>query len=426
MLQNPQVQILGTLFFALAILHTFLVGVFLKISKRFNPSSAWHVLFHLLGEIEVVFGLWAGLLFLALSLFIDPKQVLQYQDGLSFTEPIFVFCIMVVAATRPVLWLAQEAMSSISWVVARAFGLPQIQTDVAVILILGSLAGSFITEPAAMTVTALLLSRMFKAPEKKLVYALLAVLFVNVSIGGALTPYAAPPILMVASKWNWDFSFVLAQFGWKSSLAVVINSLGLVFLMSKKMAQQGQSLQSHPRSENKIPWMIVLIHHLFLAAIVVFAHHSNVVMGLFLFFIGFSFISQNHQDNLRLRESLLVAFFLGGLVVFGPFQQWWLAPVLTQMNELWLFKASVLLTAIVDNAALTYLGSQVESLSEISRYYLVAGAIAGGGLTIIANAPNAAGLGILRGKLPSGFQPVWLLIAALPPTLIAILCLGYL
>jgi hypothetical protein len=51
------------------------------------------------------------------------------------------------------------------------------------------------------------------------------------------------------------------------------------------------------------------------------------------------------------------------------------------------------LTAITDNAALTYLGSLVEGVSDQLKYALVAGAVSGGGLTVIANAPNPAGAG---------------------------------
>ena len=56
-----------------------------------------------------------------------------------------------------------------------------------------------------------------------------------------------------------------------------------------------------------------------------------------------------------------------------------------------LFFGAAALTAITDNAALTYLGSLVEDISDQSKYSLVAGAVAGGGLTVIANAPNPAG-----------------------------------
>ena len=79
-------------------------------------------------------------------------------------------------------------------------------------------------------------------------------------------------------------------------------------------------------------------------------------------------------------------------------------------------------TAITDNAALTYLGSLVDSVSDGYKYSLVAGAVTGGGLTVIANAPNPAGFAMLRSSFDDGaINPLGLLINALPPTLIAVL-----
>jgi hypothetical protein len=83
--------------------------------------------------------------------------------------------------------------------------------------------------------------------------------------------------------------------------------------------------------------------------------------------------------------------------------------------------------APADNAALTYLGSQVEGLQEFSKYSLVAGSVVGGGLTVIANAPNPAGIGILGSSFgDDGVKPSRLLLYALPPTLIAAICFWFL
>ena len=89
------------------------------------------------------------------------------------------------------------------------------------------LVGSLITEPAAMTLAALMLAPLvFRAgiPER-LKYGALGVLFVNVSIGGTLTSFAAPPVLMVASTWQWDSAYMASHFGWRAAIAVVINAL---------------------------------------------------------------------------------------------------------------------------------------------------------------------------------------------------------
>ena len=119
----------------------------------------------------------------------------------------------------------------------------------------------------------------------------------------------------------------------------------------------------------------------------------------------------------------MVAFFLAGLVVLGGQQQWWLQEVLSRMNETTLFYGAAALTAITDNAALTYLGSLVDGVSDDYKYSLVAGAVAGGGLTVIANAPNPAGFAILKDNFEDqSIGALGLFAAALPPTLVVIAC----
>jgi len=169
-----------------------------------------------------------------------------------------------------------------------------------------------------------------------------------------------------------------------------------------------------------VPLPLVLVHLCFLVGVVVFAHHPVVFMGLFLFFLGVANAYERHQDRLILREGLLVAFFLAGLVVLGGQQQWWLQPVLMSMSSDAVFFGATVLTAFTDNAALTYLGSLVEGLSDGFKYALVAGAVTGGGLTIIANAPNPAGIAVLREHFDGkAVHPLGLLLAALLPTIVA-------
>jgi len=113
--------------------------------------------------------------------------------------------------------------------------------------------------------------------------------------------------------------------------------------------------------------------------------------------------------------------------VLGGLQQWWLEPVLMSLNADSVFFGATVLTAFTDNAALTYLGSLVEGLSDEFKVALVAGAVTGGGLTVIANAPNPAGVAILRGSFQDQtIHPLGLLLAALPPTLVAILAFRWL
>lgn len=408
------IQVIGAVLFGLAILHTFSTRYFEHLAhKQPRHAGFWH----LLGEVEVVFGFWALVLMLFMFFVLGKQEATAYLDSRNFTEPLFVFAIMVIAATRPILQMAGGVVR----LLARCM---PFQRGVAMYFVVLSgvpLLGSFITEPAAMTLAALMLRDiLFSQPlSSKLKYATVGVLFVNISIGGTLTPFAAPPVLMVAAQWNWDLWFMVSNFGWKAAVAVLVNAGIATLLFRNQVGHMGRKVVS---DEPVVPLSVVLVHLAFLALVVVFAHHPAVFLGLFLFFMGFTTAYQRHQSPLILREALLVAFFLAGLVVLGGLQQWWLQPLLMKMDANAVFFGAAVLTAFTDNAALTYLGSLVEGLSDEFKVALVAGAVTGGGLTVIANAPNPAGAAILKEKFAdNAIHPLGLLLGALPPTMVAVL-----
>ncbi len=418
-MQPTTIQLIGTALFALAILHTFATQFFEHLAHT-RPTHAG--LWHLLGEVEVVFGFWALVMVMAMFVTDGTQATAQYIDSRNFTEPMFVFAIMVIAGTRPIL---QPTMSGVRQI-ARLLPLPGSMGFYFTVLSLVPLLGSFITEPAAMTLGALILAdSLFASPlSSRLKYATLGVLFVNISIGGTLTPFAAPPVLMVASQWGWDLSFMMNQFGGKVVIAVVVNALGAMLLFRKELSQH---LPGDAHNDQPVPAALMGVHFAFLVAVVVFSHHPAMFMGLFLFFLGVTQAYQQYQDRLILREGLLVAFFLAGLVVLGGQQGWWLQPVLMSMNSDQVFFGAALLTAFTDNAALTYLGSLVTGLSPEFKQALVAGAVTGGGLTIIANAPNPAGIAILRQYFEDeAVHPLGLVLAALPATCVAALAFRFL
>lgn len=440
---NPtNIQLVGTILFACAVLHTFLVSKFEQMAHKYEKGSVGENVFHFLGEVEAVFGIWSGL-FIAYYIFHEGLAVhgdpdnyhhvtggaIAFLESLNFTEPAFVFVIMAMAGTRPVIYFAEKVIEGVAFVLPMGHK----KSFYIASLIIGPLLGSFITEPAAMTVTALILQDAYysdKNMSTKFKYATLGLLFVNISIGGTLTHFAAPPVLMVASKWGWGMSYMLGHFGWKAVIAVIINTVVIATMFSKEL-QGNLKVEGHEEgtAEMKPPIWVIILHLLFLGGVVLTAHHMVFFLALFLFFLGFIVISGEYQDKdnpVKLRESLLVGFFLGGLVVLGSQQQWWLKPVLTQMGDITLYFGATALTAITDNAALTYLGSLVE-LSDSAKFYLVAGAVAGGGLTVIANAPNPAGFGILKGDFgEDGINPMGLLLGAIGPTIVALICLGLL
>jgi hypothetical protein len=334
---------------------------------------------------------------------------------------MFVFVIMVIAATKPILHLSENVVLSI----ARIIPIPKEMAIYFLLLSLVPLLGSFITEPAAMTLAAMLLGVNYfgKETSSRFKYATLGVLFVNISIGGTLTPYAAPPVLMVSATWDWDIHFMLTNFGWRAAIAVLVNTLILVFIFKDDL----KLIKLKERNNaTKMPLPIIFAHLFFLIGVVFFAHHPAVFMALFLFFLGFSSAYKKFQNPLILTQALLVAFFLAGLVVLGGVQQWWLEPTLMSMSSDAVFFGATTLTAFTDNAALTYLGSLVDGLSDEFKIALVAGAVTGGGLTVIANAPNPAGIAILRDHFPENtIAPLGLLMGAIPPTLVAIIAFRF-
>ena len=407
-------EMVGTALFAVAILHTFLASRFERLAHRQPAHSG---LWHLFGEVETVFGFWALVFVLFLVAHSGTHDAVSYLEGLSYTEAMFVFVIMVIAASRPILVLARSAIEALARLVPGPYNV----TLYFVILAVTPLLGSFITEPAAMTLAALLLrDGVLSQPgiSNRLRYTTLGVLFVNVSIGGTLTPYAAPPVLIVAGTWGWDMSFMLQTFGWKAALAALVNALGATALMYRELAALPKQTRS---AASGVPLALIAAHLLFLVGVVAFAHHPVVFISLFMFFLGVTHAYERHQDELILREGLLVGFFLAGLVTLGAQQRWWLQDLLAMLNPQQLFYGATALTAITDNAALTYLGSLVEGIDDQFKYALVAGAVTGGGLTVIANAPNPAGFSILREKFDGGvISPLGLFLAALGPTMVAI------
>ncbi|OYZ24085.1 MAG: hypothetical protein B7Y39_02485 [Bdellovibrio sp. 28-41-41] len=417
------IQIGATVCFALAIIHTFSVKVFQSFARKYPEGSVGENLFHLLGEVEIVFGIWAGVFILFSMVFWGSPKTLEYLDGRNFTEPLFVFVVMSVCATRPILSISEK-------IIRMSGNLLPVNKNIGFFLatlIIGPLLGSFITEPAAMTVTALILLRNFyqNGISDRLKYATIGLLFVNISIGGTLTPYAAPPVLMVAPKWNWDLVFMMSNFGWKAFLAIVISTVFVAYRFRKELISLGEAKNDDKEKKN-IPWWVNILHILILVAIVLSSHHTVTFIGLFLFFLGIASVTNEYQNELKIKEALLVGFFLGGLVVLGGLQSWWLEPILSRLATLPMFVGAIVLTAFTDNAAITYLGSQVSGLSDFSKYALVAGSVVGGGLTVIANAPNPAGYSTLNSSFGTdGISPGLLFRSAIGPTLVAALCFWF-
>ena len=422
-------NLIASLIFLLALIHIFIAPFFLgvakKIKQRFHAKhpdtevSFLSEMLHFVGEVEVVFGLWAVVLAGAICLYFDPHEAIHYITyKVNYTEPTFIVVIMSLAATKPILDITRICLGQI----ASLFK----STPVAwwaVILTLTPILGSFITEPAAMTIGALLLGREFytSRPSIQLKYATIGLLFVNISVGGTFTNFAAPPVLMVAKPWEWSTMFMLQNFAWKAAIGIIISNL-MYFLWFKK---EISTLRSHKTPLSSLeestyaPGWVILVHVAFMVWTVFMAHYPVLFIGGFLFFLGFYQATRPYQQPLALQQALLVGFFLAGLVIHGGLQGWWIQPVLSSLPKNGLMLTSTLLTTLNDNAAITYLASLIPNFPDELKYAVMVGALSGGGLTVIANAPNPAGVAILSQHFDQGrINPIYLFLGALIPTII--------
>lgn len=443
--QDP-FNLVATGIFLIAIAHTFAAPRVLTLAHHLQhrhdaaadaagrarrPSTIAEML-HFVGEVEVVFGLWAIALLAAITAWFGWETAKHYlNDTVVYTEPLFVIVIMALASTRPIIVLAERAMGRVAGLGGGTPAAWWLAT-----LTIGPLLGSFITEPAAMTICALLLARQFfdLGPSTRLKYATLGLLFVNVSIGGTLTHFAAPPILMVARPWGWDLLYVMTHFGWRTLLAVPTAAIIYYVLFRRELRQlatrpavrdeevpDADAVQSGQGQLLPVPAWVIGVHALFMAWTVFNAHYPALFLGGFLFFLGFVKATSPYQAEVSLKSPLLVGFFLAGLVIHGGLQGWWIAPVLASLSETPLFFGAAFLTAFNDNALITYLATLVPNMSESAKTAVVEGAVTGGGLTVIANAPNPAGQALLARFFGGAIIPLYLMLGALVPTLVAVI-----
>lgn len=440
-------NLVATAIFVLAVLHTFAAGKIrhwahvveerhaAELRRRGSPqtaatdrngdgkpdevSFAGQVL-HFFGEVEAIFGIWVIALVAAIFGFKGLDTAVGYiSHTVNFTEPMFVVIVMTLASTRPVLKLAERCLHAVA-----SLGSGRPVAWWLTILTLAPLLGSLITEPAAMTIAALLLAKQFYAlnPSSKLKYATIGLLFVNISIGGTLTHFAAPPVLMVAAKWGWDMKFMFLNFGLHAIVGIVVSNVIYLLVFRKELfALRAAPEEASARADQPVPAWVTVMHLLFLGFTVWAAHYPALFIGGFLFFLAFSQATAHHQSRLDLRGPMLVGFFLAGLVVHGGLQGWWIQPVLGSLGEVPLFVGATILTAFNDNALITYLATLVPGFTDELKFAVVAGAVTGGGLTVIANAPNPAGQSILQKFFPEGVSPLGLFLGALLPTLVVAL-----
>jgi Putative Na+/H+ antiporter len=515
----------STVIFLLAIIHTFaaprLAARGARRLKRREDQIAsgelppWSVdfvgyLLQFVGQIEVVFGLWAVALFAAIATAFGWHSAVGYiADRVDYTEAVFIVVVMAMASTRPVLRLAEDIVRH----TARLFG-GSLTAWWLTTLTAGPLLGSFITEPAAMTLCALLLGRKFYElkPSTSFGYATLGLLFTNVSVGGLLTHSAAPPVVVAANAWDWTTPYLFLHFGWKAAVGIALSNaiyllvfrsefvrLGAAFaereledelqrrffnrwhmdyeygrfrnvvneevqLKEKMMALVTEALSrlrarlvevyrsvavekgvdpeviraafehrfaeirlarlkryfpgllppseqpeihdpDWDRRDDPVPLWVTSVHLMLMAWTIANAHHPALFVPGLLLLLTFMQATGKFQNQLNLGPPILVGFFLAGLVIHGGLQGWWIEPILRSLQAAPLALISVGLSAVNDNTAVVFLTTLVPNLDDALKHAVLAGAVAGGGLTVIANAPNPAGYSLLRGNFPMVLRP---------------------
>lgn len=421
----------ATIIFALAVVHTFLSPWLHKTSLRLREqkkarlkhSNFYHfsseVLF-LLSEIEVIFGIWLIPLLIGMVLITSTQQTIQFLQSHDYTDALYIMVILVIVASRPIITFMERILE----VVAR-LGKDSPSSWWWTIMILAPISGALLKEPGAMALGAILLLEKFYVlnSSERFKYATMGLFFVNVSIGGMLTPFASRALFIVADKWDWSVGYMMGHFGWKAIISILVaNTLYFILFRKEFPKYFPREVLKRERSENDRPtpiW-ITVVHLLFLAAVAYWGEYAPIFLGFFVLFLGFHRATSFYQRPLQLREGLLIGFFFASLIIHGDLQDWWVIPLFSNLPESMMVLVSCSLSAILDNAEVIYLGSKAPNLTETLRDALVIGAMASGGLTIIANAPNPIGLVTLRESFKKEISFWRLFRAALIPTLIVL------
>ncbi|MDN3506660.1 MAG: putative Na+/H+ antiporter [Simkaniaceae bacterium] len=422
-------RVLTLVIFLAAITHTLLAHHFTALAKKVSKkegdsASILAEVLYFLGEIEIVFALWVIPLVIAATAFFGFTEMIQYLNSRIYIEPFFIVVVMSLSSSRPIFKLAEKGVRS----VGKFFGNSAESWWLAT-LTLGPILGSLITEAAAMTICVLLLRKRIytRHPSNRLAYGTMGLMFVNFSVGGVLTNFATPPALSLSRCWNWDVFDFFSQFGWRVVIGILlVNLLYFTFLRKDfraltQITHKEEERREADQNKGPVPVWITCIHLGFLAWTIAMAHYLPIFFGSYLLYLGFHQATRMHQYRINLKRPLMVGLFLAGLVIHGGFQGWWIEPLIGNLGYGAMMVTGTVLTAFNENTTVAYLACLLDDLQPHIQYALVSGLVAGGGLTIMAHAPNPAGQALLRPYFRKGISPFKLFLAALGPTLIFLL-----
>lgn len=428
MLNPTPFQLTSTLILFFATVHMFCTPWLYRRSlayakKKEESAKHWkhyHFLseiYFLISEVEVVFGIWLIPLLAFFSWFEGWRPALAYLNSRDYGHALYIMVVLVVIGSRPIITLAELVLE---WFARLGKDTPAAWWWT--ILIVGPLLGSFIKEPAAMVLSAILLTRKFYPfkPSPLFQYATLGLLFANISVGGMLTNFASRALFIVADHWNWDMLYMLKNFGWKAVVAIISATAVYYLIFRKEFARFPKKLETVEKEESyqPAPIWITIVHLFFLAGIVLTSETPALFIGIFILFLGFWRATLFYQKRLHLQSAILVGFFFAGLIIHGELQSWWVVPIIQKLSNIGVMEASFILSSVMDNAIVGYLTVQIPQIDDLKHYLIISGAMAAGGLTLVANAPNPLGYSILRASFDERLSFLYLFLGALFPSLL--------
>ena len=432
---------LATGIFLVAILHTFMAPRFARLAHRVqqgrderararSPSLRAEAL-HFLGEVEVVFGLWAVVLLAAIAAYTGWETAKHYlNDTVNYTEPLFVVVIMALASTRPVVGFAERALRprgrrrrrhagrvvgddpdhrSAARLVHHRTGGDDDLRAAARAPVLRSATQSH--APQVRDARAAVRQRLDRRHADAFRRAAGADGGAPVGVGHAV--HAATLRLARgrsrSSCRRWSYFVVFRR----ELQALAARPAG---------RRRGAARRGRGRARRCCRFRrgSTAVHVAFMAWTVVNAHYPALFVGGFLFFLGFARATAPTRARRAARRRCSSASSSPAWSSMAGCRAGGLRRCSASLSELPLFVGATVLTAFNDNALITYLATLVPEPRHELKLAVVQGAVTGGGLTVIANAPNPAGQALLGAFLRRRDLSARAARRGLVPTLIAV------
>lgn len=435
MLSKFGIEIFTFIIFALAIIHAFLTHYFYALHEKYKIKAnrvskqqkfylSLSEICYFFSEIEIVFGFWIIPLVLGLFLFLGVQETLHYLTSRDYTYALYMAVVVAFVSTRPIIQCAERLLAYIS-----RLGGNSVKTWWWTILTLGPFLDIFLKEPGAMTITSILMAKTCFpfVKSRKFRYGTLALLFLNISLGGLFSPYTSRSLFLVAQLEKWDLAYTLMHFSWKALIVILLNTGLTYFVFRKKFPKDSSALLTFLENEKRehIPIWLTIIHLGLFLAIILSSEYPPIFLGVFFIFIGIHKVTHHYQGHeqgpLQLKPAIAVGFFFASLLIHGELQEGWVLKFLSDLNFEGALAISTFLSSIIDNAIVLYFLDQIKPLKDPVLYAIIAGSLSAAALTVMANGPNLIGYTILKKFFGGNISPFQLFLAGLPLTILSLL-----